>query len=413
MKKSLNLLVCLILTSIVFSQKHLDKPYVHWNMQQPVISLLDLRTGELKFTTALKENPNNIPYFNEEKNVVYAMTKHFAYEINATNGEIVNEYQYTDILEKKATDPIDPNMMLIPVYFDVNGVGMFYDMNEDVQNQMKGNGSKVTIKRFDVATKTTSDFTVLDHSVHSNLVGYKGSAYLDRVYSKGENKLVVDVSSVDKYSIEKTLTIPIDLEGNDLGLTLDQVNRANLMFSYVSGIGSNENVVSLLLYEEYNLTTNSMNMYTYSYDLAGKKRIKLAKYDASDYSQNAEFEFDCKEDYEYILNVPEKSPMPKAPEVYTPTKYTKKARAEAEQINAERQNEYKKELKKWSAEQSDNSGYSVDLFKVVDGNNQLVKTFNGTMGISIYEDKYVFYSDDMEFVLFDITTDQVVWSILK
>lgn len=101
MKTILSLLFISFISTSSYSQKEMDKPFILWNMQTPVISILDLRSGELKFTVSLKENPYNVPFYNEEKDVIYAVTRHYAYKINANNGDILIEYQFTDVLQQK------------------------------------------------------------------------------------------------------------------------------------------------------------------------------------------------------------------------------------------------------------------------------------------------------------------------
>lgn len=35
------------------------------------------------------------------------------------------------------------------------------------------------------------------------------------------------------------------------------------------------------------------------------------------------------------------------------------------------------------------------------------------MGVAVYEDQFVFYADDLEFVMYDMLNDQVLWTISR
>lgn len=406
MKKTVTLLMITLFASITFAQKEMDKPFIHWNLQTPVISLLDLRTGELKFTVSLKENPYNVPFYNEEKDVVYAVTKHYAYKIDANNGDILIEYQFTDILQQKASDMIDPNMMLIPAYFDKNGTALFFNMNEQVQNQLNKKGNIVTVKKVSTENQTTSDFMMLDYAVHSSFAGSEGKFYLSRIFKPGDKKIAVDVSLIDKFQIVETFDIPIDLSENDFGLSNEMINSAS--FQSING-----NEVNISLSEPYDLKTNTLKSYTYTYNIVENKRASLIKYDVSNTIKDIEWTFDCKKDFDFSLIIPEKPPMPTAPETFIPKKFNKKGREEMERINAERLQQFQKELDEWQIQQADNSGYIVKLFELNNGESTLVKEFYGTMGIALYEDRYVFYANDLEFVMHDLSTDKIIWSILR
>lgn len=406
MKKTVTLLMITLFASITFAQKEMDKPFIHWNLQTPVISLLDLRTGELKFTVSLKENPYNVPFYNEEKDVVYAVTKHYAYKIDANNGDILIEYQFTDILQQKASDMIDPNMMLMPAYFDKNGTALFFNMNEQVQNQLNKKGNIVTVKKVSTENQTTSDFMMLDYAVHSSFAGSEGKFYLSRIFKPGDKKIAVDVSLIDKFQIVETFDIPIDLSENDFGLSNEMINSAS--FQSING-----NEVNISLSEPYDLKTNTLKSYTYTYNIVENKRASLIKYDVSNTIKDIEWTFDCKKDFDFSLIIPEKPPMPTAPETFIPKKFNKKGREEMERINAERLQQFQKELDEWQIQQADNSGYIVKLFELNNGESTLVKEFYGTMGIALYEDRYVFYANDLEFVMHDLSTDKIIWSILR
>ncbi len=111
--------------------------------------------------------------------------------------------------------------------------------------------------------------------------------------------------------------------------------------------------------------------------------------------------------------VPEKAPMPKAPEVYTPTKYNKEALAEAERINDERLKEHKKQLEEWKKQSLDNSNNITNLYIVENGEKKLLKSFQGVTGVTVYEDRYAFYNDDLEYIMYDLEANTILWSILK
>jgi predicted RNA-binding protein Jag len=279
-------------------------------------------------------------------------------------------------------------------------------MNEQVQNQLNGRGNIVTIKKASTENQTTTDFMTLDRSIHSSMIGLEGKLYLNRVFNTGDSKIVVDISNIDKYQIVETLDIPLALNENKYGLTIDKINSATLQHSQ----GDN---IKVFLSEPYDASTSSVKSYLYTYNIVQNKKVSLTKYDMANIMDNVEWTFDCKKDFERTIIIPEKPPKPKVPEIFSPKRYNKKARAEADQINAERQKKFLQELDEYSKQLTDNSGYSVNLFLNNNGTKTLIKKFEGTMGIALYEDQFVFYADELEYVMYDITKDQIIWSIPK
>jgi hypothetical protein len=73
------------------------------------VLVVDADNGKLKGFSQLKEDVF-IQTVNKEKTLVYALSRHFIFSIDINTGKLVDEYQIQDILTKKESDLIDPNL---------------------------------------------------------------------------------------------------------------------------------------------------------------------------------------------------------------------------------------------------------------------------------------------------------------
>ncbi len=401
MKKFIIILFLLTSFFTATAQKKMDKPYVIWSSARPVISILNLRTGETVSSPALKENPISV-IFNKEQNKIYATTKHFGYQLDVKTCEILIKFQFTDILQKKAGELIDPNLMLMPVGLNDEGIGFFYNMNESIQNKINGEPATVTLKRFDIANKTVNDFTVFDSDKYFIRSTQNNFLIREHNYQSGNNNFTIDKIGIEKYYIIETLSIPIQLPENKFNLKLNDIININYK-------KTEKDTITLSL-TKTNSDFTSVKLFLYSYNTKEKKPISLKEDKVPTFFNCG---LDCKNTYVAKLIIPEKPPMPKAPEVYKPTKYNKKARAEAERINDERLKEFKRQLKEWGEKNSDRSNNITNLYIIENGEKKLLKSFQGVTGITVYEDRYAFYNDDLEYIMYDLEKDTILWSILK
>lgn len=406
MKTILNICLLLFIVSSSFSQQELDKPYVHWVPGSSSISMMNLRNGELIFTTPLKE-PVISRYYNAEKEALFVQTKHFSYKIDASNGNILVEFQFVSSTLKN-----DPDVSIAPLYYDENGIGLYHNMQEQVDNQLKGNGNTAKLYRFDTENQKIEEFGTHDFKKYAHLMGLNNKLYLFHQFESGNDKFIIDVSPTDKYSVEQTYVIPIDLSDNTLDLTLNQIENVTVaMYDGKSFI--KDNVIHLTLTKGFKTETFALEQYNYNYDYANKKRYSLEKFDLNKLLSQLEFAFDCVHEYTQELVIPEIPLPPAEPEIFKPINNRKKARAEADQINAERLKEYQKKYKKWSEASLNSSQNSANLYRINGEEKELIKTFEGISGISFYEDRYAFYMDELEYVLFDVISNKIVWSNLR
>lgn len=405
MKSVYTLLFTLLFTNLSFSQVSIDDIIIHYDLSTPVISLINLKTGKIESKNTLKEPPAQVVYLNKSEKVVYVMTKHYLYKIDAIAGQIITEYEYQETLIKKESDHMDPDLMLVPAAFTENGVGLYWNMNESIQLQIKGEEPISTIFKINANNQSKEVYTELNGNEYNpNLIAHEDKLYLQKVNKENNSSLSIVETNLDEFKIIDEITIPINISDNEFGLTNDQIYGVTLN-------KVNENIFTLLINPKMNTYSNG-TCFLYEYNRSEKKMTNLRKINIYGGGANTEVATQfCSFEYVGESKCPEKPEMPIAPVAVAPKKWTKKYREEADRINDEQLSEYRKELDKWSEETLDNSGCEYKLFKMVNGEKVIVKELLGTNSAAVYYDRYVYYYDGLEYLMFDLETDTIIWSL--
>lgn len=397
-----------IISLVCLSQNSLDEPYIKWSLQMPVISSIDLRTGKNQFSTSLKENPIQIPLYSKEKKAIYAVTKHYSYKIDGKSGEILIEYKYTDILVQESDDKIDPNLLIALLHFDSKGEGLFYNMDEEVQNRANYLPPTVTLRKFSTEDKSTFDFGLMDKDQYSTIQKTNGSFYLINNIKPGDKSVNVYKCRDDRFEITETIKIDIEMDGEEFDLSSTSIEQVLL-----KQIQNNHIQLQVTIIDS---ATKDILIYYYTYDLTEKQPVSMTESSIAlaNEMKNIQVAYDCKKAYEQVINTPDLTEIPKAPEYILPESKKKKEIAEIDEINAKNMKEWKIKMAEWQDKVANFIDYSsTDLYSINGNEKTLIKSFEGVCGVTIWEDRYVWYMDALEDVMLDLESNQIIWSLLR
>lgn len=403
MKTLSTLLIFLLLSHLSLSQVNLEELILKYDLQSPVISLINLKTGAIESKASLKEPPVQVAYLNKEDKAVYAMTKHYLYKIDALSGEVLIEFKYQETLIKKSSDPIDPNMFLMPLWFGNDGIGFYFNMNEQIQASLNGEHPYTSLFRINTNKRSKDVFTKIDVEMYEDFTIENYKLYLMENNLGEFSSVTINVSNIENYEIIQKLKVPIDFTNNEFDLSADKIYRSTIRKI------DDENV-TLLLNPKYELYPTG-TIFSYTYNLVDKKAIALEKFKPLEPEQYQKVESE-NSNFEYQAEVVcEKPDMPKEPVYVGPIKNNRKGRAEAKKINAQKLKEYQKKLDEWTKAVGDNSNCIYNLYKIVDGEKVLIKELLGVRGAEVYYDRYIYYYDGLEYVMFDLEMDVIIWSL--
>lgn len=414
MKKLITIALALMLTTTILAQ---DKKLVHvnWSNTSPVITAINVPTGEILFSKDVKEPVWQVNYVSKD-NVVYIQTRHYAYKLDAITGDVLSELQYMDIMEQKDYHYTDPNLKIIPYGITDKGIGVFYIlMGESLkykptQSEYLKNLQIVKIEKFDLNTKEKDVIRKLDGTGY--VQGGMPILYKDQlIFSKpneSKTEFLIEKYDVNSNELIETLTFPIIIDANEYELTKDLIAAF-----YVLPMES-DNEYNITLYpNQYGdgKKFNSHEKFIYTYNVTDQSHHLEKIHSFTGIPDVPVHLFSSDKKYEGETVCDEKQPMPKAPEVYSPKGYGRKARAEAKEINDERLVEYKKALKEWQDQQLDDSSCELKVSSINGGVNTEMGTFSGTKTVSIYKDQYIVYFDGLDYVMYDLNLKKQVWSV--
>jgi hypothetical protein len=425
MKKATFLLL-MILSLNGFTQKEKDLYFFHSPTKSKTISKIDIVTGQVLFTVKLSEPPYYYK-LNNEKTVVYAATRHFAYKIDSKTGEIIKEFQFTDILTKEEGEVTDPNINIIPLGLSNEGIGFFQNIQEDARELKLAYDklSKPSIEQFQTFMKEFSmalheskirtyniekETSTIYRKISDPLYGTGASPKIinnELIFYKtlkDNSQIIIEFYDLHTPTLIKEITVPIILNGaNEYNITKDMIS------SISSPTIKENNIISITLTPKKDYLNVS---YSYLYDTKENKVVDIKKTKVFGKNSNNRIALiNCEKNFQSDLKCPEKAPFPSAPEIYTPKKHNKKARAEADKINAERLKEYQKQCKIFTSNISDNSGCKLQIFEMINNEKNLVKEITGTKNASIYYDRYVLYSDGLDYIMYDIEKKAEIWTL--
>ncbi len=385
------------------------------------LTKLKLQTGETLFGVPFKEP---LVTYNENKqtNTIYALTKHYGYKIDGSTGEILIEYQYTDILTQEPGEPTDPNINIIPLGVTGEGIGYFSNMMEKVRpltlayNKLQNPSiPQITeyMKNHAEALNNTNirvvDINAQKTAIYKTIIGgmtnYPEILEKNLIFSKNTNNRELEIEECSHYTYRtiQQFKVPIKLDGN---------NAYNLTNDHIYNIGNikiSDDELSCDLFPKTELYPLGVG-FSYLYNLKTNQVLSIKKINSFSGANKGEVAHSDK--LLAIFECPEKQPMPKAPEVFIPTRYNKKAQAEAQAINDQRLKDFQAALKIWSQKQNDNSACEVKIFEVDNSGNQtLIYTIVGTKSVTLYYDKYAFYNDGLSNTMVDLEAKTPIWSI--
>lgn len=358
--------------------------FLYYSSASKVITGIELTTGKISFTRTLKEPI----FFAKEvvkKHCIYISTRHYVYKLDNITGEIMTEYQFTDVLTKEAGDYADPNINIMPPFqFTDNGIGFYYNITGEARaitlafNKTTSNPTMEQtatyleehakalntnkIYKVDIENSTTTAYATLKASEY--LSGFSPKIIDNKVYfykyDLPNEQILIEECSEKVYTDKQIITIPITAD-NILGF-----NVTKEVIKNKSSLGSSK---------------------VYSTSLVN-----------------------CFKIYESKVTCPEKKPMPTGP-VFTTTGTNRKARARDAETHKQQIKEHQKKLDEWSKQQSDFSECELKLYKDSITNDNLLTTFIGVRGVTIYYDRYVIYHNGIEYVNYDLESKQELWSI--
>lgn len=388
-----------------------DLPISFIRLTETNISKLEFETGKILYSTKIPEQI--IRYTEVEKeNILYVLTRHNVYVLNNNNGEIIEQYQFCEVLTKTNNDMYDPNVNIMPLGITKSGIGFYYILHEAARKYAMSDPkhleamSKTIIHQFNIKNKSTSVYKNIDNKEYDGVVVprlIKNKILLTKK-APTTTSILLELYSATNVEDISIYNIPVLIKGNEFGLNINNVKNY-----YFNNLNFKNNMASVV---QLNVLDND-NIYQYTFDIELNKPIdfKYLKKLSSTIPNINLNTINCEQNYDYKIICDEKQAMPSAPVFEVPKKTNKKAMAlwnrKADSLNLA----YKKTLKKYMDSLMDNSSCELEVYTIKEGKKEFVDVFFGATSVTIYNDHYIFYHDDLEYVMYDISKKSIAWSI--
>ncbi|MCX7552096.1 hypothetical protein [Xanthomarina sp. F2636L] len=408
-----------------FAQVEKSNFVIHNTLESTVISKIEILTGDIAFTTKLKEGPYH-SVVSSSKDYIFAMTKHYAYTISYEDGSIINEYQYSDILVQESGELVDPNTYITPLGITDDGIGYYQNIMEEARLVTLDYSAKRK------PSKEESDNYLINHKkALNNLIIHE----VNFIKETNTNILKLDVSKYQSGAMpflhnESLYLIKYDLNSKIISLEKrDKLNYEKITeIKYPLSTGTVDlNQFEAITFYNLNFTNNetptltvaarngtNVKYFNYHYNLITQNPV-LFKESLTYGMELGSFKYiNCNQTFYGIAIPPEPLVIPIMTENPQPegkvkrkemVEWTKKQ----EKINkefAEKSKLYQEALQK-ALFGGVLEMYADQDHKILIGKfNFSAKSYN-----IIYNDQYLFYNNGFEMVLYDFINKEEMWAL--
>ncbi|UAB80624.1 hypothetical protein INR76_10925 [Marixanthomonas sp. SCSIO 43207] len=383
------------------------------------VLFVDGTAGELK-SFAVLDQPVMAVAVNKETGMSYAASRHSVYKIETESGEVVDSYQFFDILEKGPEDLTDPNMMIIPR--GITNKGQVIVMHNDAFRNLQKKQQELTSKMKNASTNEIMELSKQLSEISPKLAeaGKKQTYYLIDFSTKSKRIF-------NEYDITKERFLALRNNGTFI---LHDKSKQSIKFIDVNTNEVIKEVSSSILYDQFpelrkysrNATVRLLSDNLLLYNFIGNGEGVRFLYNL----ENNEILFS--ESYEGITNIGyplyyentseylfgEKDcsvgPMPDAPDFGSPAGTSKKKMAEWQEQMTKKQNEWQKAMKEWQDASSDPDNCDLKLYSDINKENLVMKIPKASFA-SIYNNNFALINRMYELVLYNVETQEPVWTI--
>ncbi|MBL4908336.1 MAG: hypothetical protein COA50_08350 [Flavobacteriaceae bacterium] len=391
-------------------------------LTEKAVFFVDKNKGSIETMVSVKEHPISASH-NTIENVIYIISHHYIFKADGTSGNILDEYQYADILEKKPGDPIDPNLYYSPKGVNKNGMGLFtfnkefreisIVQNRQLNQSIKGisslNSTEIINKYAELANiqpaflvdfkaKTVKPYKIYDQ--RETFPGYFSlEGYLMEISAKDKSIIYYDLKTKIKANKEPFTAYNYDLS------TVEQLKNKSI-FSQTSVSLSDE------LYAMIVFVNGSAGMERYTL-MCNKNTNKIIQFFEDEYVWV--IQKNCNKVW-HASKKSKKPPMPKTPDYSIPKGLKKKEIKEYTSINAKKSVQFQKDLQEWSKQQME-TNIKVVLYNDIELKTPIIEHNSriGSAGV-VYNDRYYLVHEFVGTVLggytmYDLSNGKIVYTI--
>lgn len=418
------LIGCLLLLPMISMAQDTDKmgivPVFNYNSNQ--VLFVDADLGEMK-SFAVFENPVTSVAVNEKEGVFYAMSRHVLYKADLESGDVLDQVQFMEVLEKQPSDVIDPNLQIIPYGVTEEGYA-FYSYNEPYISLMREQ-QDLLAKMKGASLEEITAISKKIQEISPKMTEYALQQRLFRVDLTSKSP-----TEYDTYDMQHKLILKLDQRGQ---LLIHDKDADVIAYLDVASGNKVKELPATAIYTQYpefkqhekNVSVIMVSDDLIQYSVYGINGLVGGKYILFNTTTNEVVlvkEFDSPMDgtyplyYEncknYVFADKQCSigPMPPMPDFGQPAGYSKKKIAAWEEEMKKKQTAYQKALNEWQDRATNPENCDIKILEGTDFNNVVMEIPKASYAI-VQNDKYCIVNRLHELAMYNLETKELVWSI--
>ncbi len=414
MRKLITLLALFIVFNVTAQN---NKELIYFSHSPSSISSINIETGELNFETDLEGRISSYE-INEKKNVIYVFSLPNTYILDRNTGaiqRIFNMKSATEIdkmfkgltyeeaskltvsqLEELKNNEED-NLNLIGDYIALNKDGTGYMYRKEDGRILKYDINKEEVK---IVGNTNS----IEDLTSYPLGGYPTIDTLHKklVFSKLNKETLIYTIAEISYVNDK------DIKYYEFPLDLSIAKKIKNISNFIPSVSHENKRIDDNIFEThlmlYNSETHNSKSLVYRYNYLFKKAVPI------DETWNSIILHNCNKQYYLTKKCPEVLPMPIKEDWGQRPRNKEKRKIWSE--NTDRINKEYSVKMNVRLESIRNSYYcDYTIFSDKAKTKQIISLEGVHWFVEIYDDKYVFYSNGLEKVMYNLETGEELWTI--
>lgn len=395
---------------------------------------INIETGELVSVAALDQLCYTVS-IDEEKGIFYAITNNYMYKGELKSGNILDKYQFMELIEKTNNDYTDPNMSIIPKGVTTSGYAII-EFNprklESLRNTKKYSDKIISISQQPTSEEKLDALNEINAAIGENSKTLEKESKIQELYlidfnkkSKthyatynsdevlffgfGDNAITYNIS-------QKELTYKDALSGevkkaiSYSGFFAKHPELAQLKIWYAPSPVGNNNVTKCGFIDGVNSKYIRMTFDSKTNEILNREDIAFKDliYSSSGSLTYANPEMNGTYYAETECNIPRQPEMPVFPKMKGTS--AKKMAAWQEEIN-KIQEEHKKKMEEWSKQIKQRENFcSLSVYKDKEMTQKLITIPKAEKGTIIDNDK-ILITRANEVVLYNLNTGATVWTV--
>lgn len=407
----------------------IDKEFI---FTDKALFYVDFNTGNIDVVIPLKEKGFHAT-LNKKENVLYILSQHYIFKANASNGEIIGEYQYAKILEKTTADSIDPNMLYGPTTISKNGIAL-YTYNEKYRQLLRPvNTKNLAAKDLENTLKKIkergAESIIQMQIAHYFIVDYKNKsvkpfAVIDQrnvdLIADNKIKKMISENISANYTLPKKVSSTKPKQKTTYNYNLDNIEQLKgkkIRSQYPRVFNDTQYYVQVMT-----MTGVKFEVFSVFFDKITSKVLHVFE---NNYASLAMI--NCKKEWYGVKEIMVKRENPKMPKAPVPPidlrkKKVRKAYMAKAELYSKQIAEYSKkfnEVNRWNSEQAKKPG-KVLVYDNLELLNPIFEYENErTSGIGgyslVYNDKYLLNrplpSIVSPYTMYSLATGEIIYTI--